>query len=270
NLAIPHITKGSNVLCAAETGSGKTIAYMAPLINRLKDEEEQLGVITRFKKPRALVILPSRDLANQVLSVAKLFSHVVKIRIVAAIGGKKKRFIKEALTKPVDVLIATPDSLLKLKQQDRISFSDVSHLVLDEADSLFDQSFEDTTFNLLKMMKIREVKPKNYSDMREGAQVTVVSATITNRMLTSLTEKIPNIKKITSKQLHKILPNVEQKFIKVIAEHKAELLLKVLEGYSNTYSIVFCNSVPSCDWTARFLESCGIPVVKLHAGINAM
>lgn len=50
----------------------------------------------------------------------------------------------------------------------------------------------------------------------------------------------------------------------------SELLLKVLEGYSNTYSIVFCNSVPSCDWTARFLESCGIPVVKLHAGINAM
>lgn len=48
-------------------GSGKTIAYMAPLINRLKDEEEQLGVITRFKKPRALIILPSRDLAHQVL-----------------------------------------------------------------------------------------------------------------------------------------------------------------------------------------------------------
>lgn len=79
------------------------------------------------------------------------------------------------MTKPVDVLIATPDSLLKLKEQgsnndheclvfvelvvfliDMISFSDVSHLVLDEADSLFDQSFEDTTFNLLKMMKVNE------------------------------------------------------------------------------------------------------------------
>ena len=46
--------------------------------------------------------------------------------------------------------------------------------------------------------------------------------------------------------------------------------MKILEDYSNTYSIVFCNSVPSCDWTARYLESCGIPVVKLHAGINAL
>lgn len=68
-LAIPKILRGKNVLCAAETGSGKTFAYLAPLISRLKEEEDN-GLITRLRRPRALVLLHSRDLAKQVLLVS--------------------------------------------------------------------------------------------------------------------------------------------------------------------------------------------------------
>ena len=72
------------------SGSGKTLAYLAPLINKLRDEEEVHGVIPRLKRPRALILLPSRDLAAQVLSVAKSLCHVAKFRAVGLIGGIKR------------------------------------------------------------------------------------------------------------------------------------------------------------------------------------
>ena len=71
-------------------GSGKTLAYLAPLIHRLREEEERHGVVPRLKRPRSLILLPSRDLAAQVLSVAKSLCHVAKFRAVGLIGGIKR------------------------------------------------------------------------------------------------------------------------------------------------------------------------------------
>ena len=71
-------------------GSGKTLAYLAPLIHRLREEEERHGVIPRLKRPRALILLPSRDLAAQVLLVAKSLCHVARFRAVGLIGGIKR------------------------------------------------------------------------------------------------------------------------------------------------------------------------------------
>lgn len=71
-------------------GSGKTLAYLAPLINRLREEEETHGVIPRLRRPRALILLPSRDLAAQVLSVAKSLCHIARFRAVGLVGGIKR------------------------------------------------------------------------------------------------------------------------------------------------------------------------------------
>ena len=91
---------------------------------------------------------------------------------------------------------------------------------------------------------------------------------------------------MSSKNLHQILPHVEQRFIKVNSHKKAgkqphklynwyyrhplDYLLHLLKDHLSTPTLVFCNTVPSCDWTAHFLESNGIPVIKLHAGLNAL
>ncbi len=106
-LAIPKIARGKNVLIASETGafvtsyscnykpfphlgSGKTLTYLAPLISRLRDEEEGCGLVPRLRRPRALILLPSRDLAAQVLSVAKSLCHTARFRAVGLIGGVKR------------------------------------------------------------------------------------------------------------------------------------------------------------------------------------
>jgi superfamily II DNA/RNA helicase len=190
-LAIPQILKGKNVLCAGETGSGKTLAYLLPLVNRLKDEEINHGLMTRLRKPRAVVIVPTRDLANQVLLTIKSISHVVKLRCIGLIGGRKRKFIKEALLKPVDVIVATPYSLLRFSREERLSFGDVSHLVIDEADTMFEDTFEEPLTHILKFTKIRTAKPKTSSELGKDAQVTFVSATLSNKMMTALNQKIP-------------------------------------------------------------------------------
>ncbi len=71
-------------------GSGKTLAYLAPLISRLRDEEEGCGLVPRLRRPRALVLVPSRDLAAQVLGVAKSLCHVARFRAIGLIGGVKR------------------------------------------------------------------------------------------------------------------------------------------------------------------------------------
>lgn len=89
-LAAPEILNGNHVLCGAETGSGKTLAYLAPVMQQLKDEEETVGTMARVNRPRAIILCPSRELALQVLGVAKSLCHGVRLRIAGIIGGKKR------------------------------------------------------------------------------------------------------------------------------------------------------------------------------------
>lgn len=267
-LAIPKILRGRNTLCAAETGSGKTLTYLAPLISRLKDEEEHHGVMARLKRPRALIVLPSRDLAAQVLAVTKSLCHVARCRAVGLIGGVKRKYIKDALETPVDIAVATPESLLRYRVEERIHLSDLSHLVLDEADTLFDSSFEEATTSIVKGIKVRDKKPDPPPALGEDAQVTIVGATLSGKMLKKISSLVPNLKKVSSKGLHQILPHIEQRFVKVRQDEKSAKLLELIREHPADVFIVFCNTVPSCDWTAHHLETNGIPAIKLHAGFS--
>lgn len=102
--------------------------------------------------------------------------------------------------KPVDILIATPQSLLKYKQQDQLVLSDISHLVLDEADTLMDESFREATRDIIHAIKLRTQKPPLLSSRGEGAQVTIVGATLSDSMLSTV-EKIIPVSRILKKLL---------------------------------------------------------------------
>ena len=93
--------------------------------------------------------------------------------------------------KPVDVVVATPSSLLKYRQKERILLSDVSHLVLDEADTLLDKSFADATTSIVRAIKLRAKKPPKFPAKAEGAQVTVVGATLSDHILEAVEKMVP-------------------------------------------------------------------------------
>ncbi|KAJ7352985.1 hypothetical protein OS493_032924 [Desmophyllum pertusum] len=121
-VTIPRILKREHVLCAAQTGTGKTLAYLAPLVHHLREDERTHGIITRPKRPRACIVVPGRELGVQVLDVAKEMCHHARFRAVGIIGGRKRKFMKEDLRSPADLIIGTPGTLLQFRDRGNGTF----------------------------------------------------------------------------------------------------------------------------------------------------
>lgn len=128
-----------NVLLASHTGSGKTLAYLLPICERLKRQEASGGAFSRPRRPRALIVLPTKELSEQVRDVLKRLSHWVKLR-GASIGTGSARSRRERLEAAPDVVVGTPSALLAEHSRGRLFFGDVCEIVLDEFDALLDPS----------------------------------------------------------------------------------------------------------------------------------
>jgi len=131
--AIPHVLAGRDVLGLAQTGTGKTAAFMLPILNRLTQGP--------LRQVRALIIAPTRELAEQIHQATLAFSRKTKIRSVAIYGGVGKAPQIEALHRGVEVVVACPGRLLDLMNERQINLSQVEVLVLDEADRMCDMGF---------------------------------------------------------------------------------------------------------------------------------
>lgn len=135
---IPDVLAGHNVLACAPTGTGKTLAFLLPLMQLVKQDETVRRIACRPNRPRAVLLSPTRELGAQTLTVAKLLSHTVRLRVAGALGGSKRRLQTDALSQQggIDILIGTPGRLLQLQQSGDLSLADVRYIVLDEADTL--------------------------------------------------------------------------------------------------------------------------------------
>jgi superfamily II DNA/RNA helicase len=134
--AIPPALQGHSVLISAGTGEGKTLAFLLPLAHRLKEEECARGVVARGGRPRALVLLPTRELALQVAGVAKALCHKEKFSVAALVGGRSERAQRDALARPVDVLVATTGRLTMALERGWLQLGDVHFVAIDEADTM--------------------------------------------------------------------------------------------------------------------------------------
>ena len=139
--SLPVSLAGESVLLCAETGSGKSLAFLLPLVSRLKKDELALGINARPKRPRAVVLAPTRELAAQLLSVAKGLSRHAKFSSVGVLGGSSIAAQAKKLQQPVDLLVATPGRLLDLVKDGHVSLGDVRFVVADEADTMAAQGF---------------------------------------------------------------------------------------------------------------------------------
>ncbi|XP_068683648.1 uncharacterized protein [Montipora foliosa] len=269
---IPPILKKEHVLCAAQTGTGKTLAYLLPIVHHLKEEHDQ-GLISRVKRPRVLIVVPSRELAFQVLKVAKSLSHNARFRSALLTGGRKLRILKSGLESPVDLLVGTPGTLLEFREKGRLFFSDVSYFVVDEADSMFDETFKSETIKLLETISVRQDKlvPRTSGLPTDpvDAQVVVVGATFPKELVDALQDMLPDLHICTS-GLHRVLPHVRHKFVKTLQHQKPDKLLEILMAdlqVPDRRTVVFCNTTPSCDFVGHFLQNHGVAHIKLHGTV---
>lgn len=137
--AIPFALDGRDIMASAQTGSGKTAAFLLPTLQKLTKRSEKPG-----KGPRALVLTPTRELAAQVEKNALVYAKNMRwFRTVSIVGGASFGYQTRALSKPVDLIVATPGRLMDLMQSGKVDFERLEVLILDEADRMLDMGFID-------------------------------------------------------------------------------------------------------------------------------
>ncbi|KAI0566693.1 DEAD-box ATP-dependent RNA helicase 39 [Gracilaria domingensis] len=269
---IPPILGGVNVILGAATGSGKTFAYLLPVVQQLKQAEQMRAEgdppLRVAKRPRALVLLPTRELAEQVEDVARRLSHVVKFRVLGtlAIGPGSMRKLRDRLNSPVDVMVTTTGRLLQLLQDRLIDVRFVKHVIIDEVDTLFDKGFE------TELKKILWWCAGANSDVRNEPQFVAAGATHPRAAEEIYKQVFPNAKRINV-DLHKAPHGLEQRFVYVGPNTKLQELVSFLNhtrrgnGSKEGRMMVFCNTIDSCRFVDHFLREGGHVTSCIHGDI---
>eukprot|EP00239_Pterosperma_sp_CCMP1384_P003682 CAMPEP_0197861760 /NCGR_PEP_ID=MMETSP1438-20131217/38018_1 /TAXON_ID=1461541 /ORGANISM="Pterosperma sp., Strain CCMP1384" /LENGTH=604 /DNA_ID=CAMNT_0043479047 /DNA_START=361 /DNA_END=2175 /DNA_ORIENTATION=+ len=255
-VGIPEVMKGGNVLLASQTGSGKTLSYLLPMIQQLKEDELDKGIITKPKRPRALVLLPTRELADQVLSIAKMLSHHARFRCSAITGGGKRGTQCKKLGAANDLIVTTPGRFLQHVRGGNVHLGDVQYLVLDEADTMFEHGFYEDVHYILKVMK-----------RLENSQCVMVAATLTKAAQRLVREELPDIRSINAKSLHRAVSGAKHKFLTVPGgEDKFEYLRMLLDQIEKKHAriMIFCNTLPSCRAVEHNLKEAGYQTYNYH------
>jgi len=134
--AIPQVMTGQDLLASAQTGTGKTAAFVLPALHRILSTQAKPG-----RGPRVLVLTPTRELANQVTEAVRTYGKFMRIRSGAILGGMPYREQLQLLDRPVDLIVATPGRLIDHLERGRLSLGRLEMLILDEADRMLDMGF---------------------------------------------------------------------------------------------------------------------------------
>lgn len=240
---MPLIFDENDVLATADTGTGKTAAFMLPIINNILKEKE------RFKV-RALVIAPTRELALQIHESTMSYCKYTNIRSLALFGGVKESFQKQKLHQGVDIVIATPGRLIDFIKQKVINLKSLNYFVLDEADRMLDMGFR---FDVEMIMK----------NIPMNRQTMLFSATIPNEVK-ELSDSILNSPAIVSVEDDLVIENISQYIYYIDQEQKLYLLKDILRRELLGSVIVFCRTKQSAQSTANFLRGNNVVSDCIH------
>ncbi|KAM6223522.1 putative ATP-dependent RNA helicase DDX28 [Rhynchocyon petersi] len=275
---IPPLLSGRHLLCAAETGSGKTLGYLLPLFQRLLARPSLSS--RHIPAPRGLVLVPSRELAEQVRAVAQPLGTSLGLQVREFWGGLHMSKMRLQLSRqpPADVLVATPGALWKALKGQLVSLQQLCFLVLDEADTLLDESFLELVDYILSKSHIAE-NPADLEDpFNPKAQLVLVGATFPEGVgqLLSKVSSPEALTTITSSKLHCIMPHVRQTFVRLKGAEKVTELVQILKQHDKSSStgcrgavLVFCNSSATVNWLGYILDDHKIHHLRLQGQMPA-
>ena len=244
---IPPLVDGESVLGVAETGSGKTLAYVLPLLHRIKQLELGGDPVTQAGRPRGLVVVPGRELGEQVARVMKGLTHQTRLRVRLAVGGTAKRVSRRAVAAPFEVLVASPGRLLHLLDVGDLSLLDVRSVVFDEADQVVDPGFLPVAKQIL-------------AECRPGVQTMLFSATLPASLrgvIDALLPEPPFL--VRTEGSGQLVPGLTVENRDVIRGDRASLLAELLAEDPGVGTLLFANTREQCDRIGGWLDDLGVP-----------
>ncbi|WP_233356039.1 DEAD/DEAH box helicase [Henriciella aquimarina] len=244
---IPAMMAGRDVLGTAQTGTGKTAAFVLPLLNALSGERRR----PEPKSCRALILAPTRELAAQIVESAQAYSAGTKISVTMIIGGVKMSKQVRAMQRGVDIVVATPGRLLDLKKQDAIRFDQIQSVVLDEADHMMDMGFLPQIRNVLRQLpKVR--------------QTVLLSATMPTDIRKLADQFLNDPVDIAVAQVSKPVERIEQSVRFMRQDQKRDALRDILVDENVETAIVFTRTKHGADRVCKHLEADGIRAAAIH------
>jgi superfamily II DNA/RNA helicase len=224
--AIPEALSGQNLAFAATTGSGKTLGYLLPAIQAMKTAELE-GEFDEARRPRVIVLVPTRELAEQVLSVAKKIAHHAKFRSCMIVGGDDYGKQRRQLEGVMDLVVASPGRLLKHRELGHFHLSKTTHVVIDEVDTMLVQGFGPEIKELLGPILFSPQR-------REAVQFVVATATMTKAVRKLLDEgSLPPCRLLETSDLGQSVPSASHRFVLTGGKDKLTLLKDLCLGHSS-------------------------------------
>ncbi|GAB3385353.1 DEAD/DEAH box helicase [Lysobacter fragariae] len=245
--AIPLAMAGHDLLGGAQTGTGKTAAFGLPLLNRLSKATPPNGP----RKPRALILVPTRELAVQVCDSLRGYSKHLRLSITAIYGGAGMQPQVDAFRRGIDVLVACPGRLIDHLERGTARLDNVEMLVLDEADRMLDMGF---------LPAIKRVLGK----LPPQRQTMLFSATFEEQIKALALEFMRNPKQVQIAGNNTIAETIAHRAHPVEASRKRELLTQILAQRHTDQVLVFGKTKHGCNRLAEQLEASGLQAVAIH------
>jgi ATP-dependent RNA helicase RhlE len=243
--AIPAVLSGRDVLAGAQTGTGKTAAFVLPILQRLSAETR------RGRAPAALVLTPTRELAAQIAASARTYGRHTGLRVALVFGGVSEKPQIDSLRAGCDLLIATPGRLLDLAGTGAADLGAVRHFVLDEADRMLDMGF------IRDIRRISALLPPSRQNL-------LFSATYSEpiRALAANLLRDPVVIEVAARNA--TADRVEQQVYRVAKEHKRHLLARLIRDGNWHQVLVFTRTKHGANRLAQQLEASGIRTAAIH------
>ncbi len=246
--AIPEVLAGSNLVAASQTGTGKTASFVLPILESLSSERKR-----RAKRIRALILVPTRELAIQVEANIKQYGKHLNVTSMAMFGGIDSEPQKQQLIDGVDILVATPGRLLDMIHQRAVHFDELNVLVLDEADRMLDMGF------IGDINKIIDRLPQQ-------RQTLLFSATLSDDVRSLIKTTIDNPTEISVTPHNTSTPPISQWLITVDKHNKSALLSHLIKEYQWTQALIFIRTKHGAAKLVSQLEKRGITAEAIHSG----
>ncbi|CAD5225071.1 unnamed protein product [Bursaphelenchus okinawaensis] len=291
--AIPIGLQNRDIIGVAETGSGKTAAFLIPLlvwITQVSKNKKPAGPIDLTMDvddfdngPYAVILAPTRELALQIEEEARKFGDQLNLKTVCVIGGASKEEQALKMRMGVDVVIATPGRLLDVLENRYIGLSQCSYLIMDEADRMLDMGFEDDVKRILEYIPVTNLKPD--TDEAENAdslkadflkknkyrQTVMFTATMNSEVERLARQYLRRPAVVYIGSAGKPTERIEQVVYMIPEEAKRKKLLEVLSNHFKRHEppvIIFVNQKKGADILAKGLTQVGFNPVVLHGGKN--